>query len=142
MDPNSLNQWWSLWTWQIVPGHRGHPPYATVKLAAAAFGRQCFGAATAMRVNQRVHDWQIGVRSEGHPVHDPTFVSAMHARWRAWVTLMFGPGSRVRLVTAKLEAGSRQDGTAAEQLVMLHDKTWWQLIAEVREHAREERVHG
>ncbi len=62
--------------------------------------------------------WIIKVRSERHPVHDPRFVEIMKARWEQFLTLGFGVGTVVTLKT-KLEAGSRDDGTPADQLIIM-----------------------
>ena len=118
MNPNSGNQRWSRWTFTITPGPTKKPNFATLKENAARFGRKAFGSASQMRVEL----WSSGqvliiVRTEGHPVHDPAFVNYMVENWQKWAIGGWGPGTTLECVT-KLEAGSRQDGTPADQLII------------------------
>lgn len=71
-----------------------------------------------MRITQRGRDWTIEVRTERHPVHDARFVDWMTEQWTRFFVNGFGVGTKVTCST-KLEAGSRQDGTPADQLVMI-----------------------
>src|SRR5688572_7131329 len=119
MNPNSRHQVWSLWTWTVMPGARRAIPFAQVRENLKKFGRREFGSVSQMNVKyQASGHWIVKVRSEGHPVHDPRLVEIMKGRWLAFFTLGFGVGTTVELET-KLEAGSRDDGTPAEQLVIL-----------------------
>jgi hypothetical protein len=42
----------------------------------------------------------------------------VHRRWRSFFTLGFGPGTNT-VLDRELKAGSRQDGTPSEQLIIL-----------------------
>lgn len=118
MNPNSQNQRWSRWTFTVEPARRGLWPMADVTANCARFGRKAFGSASQMRITQIGSTWTIDVRTEGHPVHDVVFVESMTRNWRRFFESGFGVGTMVRCET-KLEAGDRQDGTPAEQLIIL-----------------------
>jgi hypothetical protein len=122
MDPNSAHQTWSRWTFGVVPGVRKHRSVREVRDHCKRFTAKAFGSATSMRIDQvlihGVHCVKIDVRTEGHPVNDPQYVEWMAAQFRRFFTEGFGPGTVMRLET-KLEAGSRQDGTPSEQLIIL-----------------------
>jgi hypothetical protein len=91
----------------------------TVHVNTARFLRKAFGAASEARIaKQTGGEWVVEVRSEGHPVHDPTYVNFISTALLQFFIVGFGIGTTVA-VTAKLEAGSAQDGTPAAQLVML-----------------------
>jgi hypothetical protein len=62
--------------------------------------------------------WVIKVRSEGHPVHDPQYVRHIGGAWSRFLRNAFGQNSEIDF-SVKLEAGNRQDGTPAEQLIIL-----------------------
>lgn len=118
MNMNSGNQRWSRWTFTIKPGPTKLPNFATIKENAARFGRKAFGSASQMRVEK----WSDGtvliiVRTEGHPVHDPAYVKYMEENWLRWAIGGWGVGTTLELHT-KLEAGTRQDGTPADQLII------------------------
>lgn len=125
MNPNSANQRWSKWVFVVSPGGIKRPSFAEVKLNAARFARTRFGQSSAMKVAEHctsqgvlvLNVWEITVRSEGHPVHDPAYVNWMRCQWQSWAEKGFGPGTVVTL-DAKLEAGSRQDGTPTDQMIM------------------------
>jgi len=119
MNPNSRNQIWSLWEFLVTPGKQVARPFEVVRHNCARFGRREFGSASQMNVEYRASgQWVIKVRSERHPVHDPRFVEIMRERWEQFLTLGFGVGTTVKL-HAKLEAGSRDDGTPADQLIII-----------------------
>lgn len=123
MDTNSRNQTWSFWSYRIYPAQTSRPPYPMVKENCARFGRLLFGSATEMRLRCATDEagrlyWEMAVRSEGHPVHDPMYAEWMHDQWRKFFRNGFGATCDVQC-HARLEAGSRQDGTAPDQLVIL-----------------------
>jgi hypothetical protein len=118
MNPNSKNQTWSRWTFTVTPRRDVERPFNFVKANCARFGLKAFGSATQMRVTQRENSWTIDIRTEGHPVNEPSYVTYMEANWRRFFIGGFGIGTEVTLTT-KLEAGSRQDGTPSDQLIIL-----------------------
>lgn len=118
MNPNSANQRWSRWTIVVSPAKSIPRNDATVHANTARFLRKAFGAASEARITKQNGQWIIEVRSEGHPVHDPTFVGFMSSSLLQFFVMGFGVGTKVATV-ARLEAGSAQDGTPPEQLVML-----------------------
>jgi hypothetical protein len=71
-----------------------------------------------MRIRQTPRGYIVEVLTEGHPVHDPQFKQYMADNWRLFFVSGFGLGTAVKM-TAKLMAGSRQDGTASEQLIIM-----------------------
>lgn len=121
MNPNSQNQRWSLWQYRCYPDGTKRPPFAMVKMNCARFGRLVFGSAAEMRVKHASDGrgyWEVAVLVEGHPVHDGAYTEWMHANWRRFFREGFGPTCEV-LCHARLEAGDRQDGTPADQLIVL-----------------------
>jgi hypothetical protein len=123
MNPNSAHQLWSLWQYRVEPSWTRHLSFATVKANVARFGRLLFGSASEMRLHCATDGdgrlyWEITVRTEGHPVHDPQYVEWMHARWRQFLAQGFGATSPIR-AHARLEAGDRQDGRPADQLIVM-----------------------
>ncbi len=117
MNLNSEHQVWSRWTFSVIPGRRIHS-FAEVRLNCARFGRKAFGSATRMRIQYDPKAWIIDIQTEGHPVHDPHYVSYMLNNWTRFFVSGFGMGTEVSLLT-KLEAGSRQDGKPSAQLILL-----------------------
>ena len=118
MNPNSTNQWWSYWKFTVTPPVWRQLDFENVRSIYARFGRTTFGSATQMKVTEHMWEWVIEVRTEGHPVHDPNFAKNITAQWEAFFRHNFGKGVKV-VTETKLQAGSRQDGTPAEQLIML-----------------------
>lgn len=123
MTPNSAHQWWSLWQYRVYRDSTRQPDFATVKALCARFGQQLFGRASQMRIVYRTDGlgcpcWEISIRTEGHPVHDPQYVAWMHDAWRYFFARGFGPSCLVQ-AHARLEAGDRQDGTPPDQLILL-----------------------
>jgi hypothetical protein len=51
-------------------------------------------------------------------VHDPAYTEWVHDKWRTFLTMGFGAQSDVQ-VHARLEAGDRQDGRPADQLIIM-----------------------
>lgn len=123
MNVNSANQRWSFWQYRVYPDGTKRPDMATVRENCARFGRLTFGSASEMRVvcatdaDARLY-WEISVRTEGHPSHDPGFTEWMHDKWRTFLLVGFGMKSAVQ-THVRLEAGDRQDGTPADQLIIL-----------------------
>ena len=123
MNPNSRNQLWSFWEYRVYPDGTRRPPFALVKVNCARFGRLLFGSASEMRITEATDEygrlyWEVAVRTEGHPVHDPAYTEWAHAQWTTFFRSGFGPTCEVRC-HARLEAGDRQDGTPADQLIIM-----------------------
>jgi hypothetical protein len=123
MNPNSAHQLWSLWQYRVYPDGTKRPTFQTVKTNCARFGRLMFGSASEMRIRQATDDrgrlyWEVAVLTEGSPVHDPQYVAWMHATWDRFFREGFGVACEIQH-HARLEAGDRQDGTPADQLILL-----------------------
>lgn len=118
MNPNSANQRWSRWTFTVTPGRTLNRSFAVLKENCARFGRKAFGGASEMRITQTGADVTIEVRTEGHPQHEAPYVEWMRQQWERFLINGFGAGTTVALKT-KLEAGSREDGRPADQLIIL-----------------------
>lgn len=120
MNPNSANQRWSAWRITVQPGRV--QPSATkaeaILPAVARFTRALFGSVTQMRVLTQTGAVTFEVRTEGAPVHDEKYVTHVTERYAGFFQRGFGPGT-VTTVDARLLAGSREDGSASDQLVML-----------------------
>lgn len=122
MNPNSAHQMWSLWQYRVYPDQTQRPIYSTVKQNCVRFGRLMFGVASEMRLvcatDQGRLYWEVAVRTEGHPVHDPQYTNWVHAQWTRFFQHGFGSTCEIR-PHARLEAGDRQDGTPPDQLIIL-----------------------
>lgn len=123
MNPNSANQRWSFWEYRVYPDGTKTPPFQMVKENCARFGRLVFGSASEMRLVHATDAggreyWEIAARSEGHPVHDPLYTEWMHEQWRLFFRHGFGQSCEVQ-AHARLEAGSREDGTPPDQLIII-----------------------
>lgn len=77
-----------------------------------------FGSSSQMRIRKIGLQYVVEVRTEGKPVHEPGFVKYMSESFDKFFVNGFGLGTKTK-IEAKLEAGSRQDGTPAEQLLIL-----------------------
>lgn len=119
MDPNSANQTWSRWTWEIVPSRSLLMwTFPEVRTNCARFAKRAFGLATQMRVTQVDNWWRVDTRTEGHPAHDPSFRAWMLGNWDKFLRAGFGSDSKID-VEVKVEAGSLQDGTPSQQLIIM-----------------------
>lgn len=123
MNPNSAHQRWSFWQYRVYPAWNHRPDRATVQANCARFGRRAFGSASAMRIVCRTDAtgrlyWELSIRTEGHPVQDPLYSEWMHLQWRRFLANGFGPTAEIHC-HARLEAGTREDGTPADQLIIL-----------------------
>lgn len=116
MNPNSNNQVWSKWTFDIRP--QKHVSMQWVKSNCARFGRKMFGSASEMRISYQNGVWKIEIRTEGAPVQDVRFVQYIEQIWNKFLLAGFGGDANV-CTTMKLEAGNKQDGTPSDQLVMV-----------------------
>jgi hypothetical protein len=117
-DPNSQHQTWSLWTFVVKPGVILDRPFREVKYNFTHFARKAFGTATELKLEWDGSHYHFKARTEGHPAHDPNFVKYYRENFTKFFVNGFGIGTTVTL-DVKLEAGSRQDGSAPEQLLML-----------------------
>ena len=122
MNPNSGNQLWSHWTFNVFPGRLLRRTFADVKANVARFGRKGFGSATECRIKEGlsygVHYYLVEFRTEGKPAHDPQYVKYMGESFEKFFAVAFGPGTETHL-DVKVEAGSKQDGKPASQLIIL-----------------------
>lgn len=118
MNPNSTHQIWSRWTFTVTPGRTIAASRLELEQNCGRFGRKAFGSASEMRITTRAGKLIVDVRTEGHPVHEAAYVAWMRQQWTRFFRNGFGNKTRVDLET-KLEAGSRQDGRPADQLIVL-----------------------
>jgi hypothetical protein len=118
MNPNSQNQMWSKWTMTVTPGVVRNRPFENVRENIARFMRKGFGSGSEMRLTRNGQNYVVEVRTEGHPAHDPGYVSYMTTNIHTFFVAGFGLGT-VCKTEVKVEAGSMQDGKPAEQLMML-----------------------
>ena len=117
MNPNSGHQRWSRWIYRVEAP--GSPRLEIVRQSCRAFGWRRFGSVSVMRVERKPPGlWEIAILSEGHPVHDPGYARWMHGELRRFLTAAFGPEAKIT-TTASLVAGSRDDGTAPDQLIIM-----------------------
>lgn len=119
MDPNSKNQLWSRWAWTVRPGRSVVLPFEPVKLVLANHVRSLFGSAGQMRITEKLDHYIIDLRIEGRPAHDPDFVAHIKRKMVVFFIKQFGPTTTVTMTPPKIEAGSRQDGSPPDQLIIL-----------------------
>lgn len=119
MDPNSRNQRWSKWQWTVYPGRRVAVPFEPIKRVIANFARQHFGQAGQMRITEKLDQYVIELLTEGKPAHDPSFVRYTAAVFENFFTVQFGVGTRTVQAEPRWMAGSRQDGSPHDQMIML-----------------------
>lgn len=127
MNPNSQNQTWSKWTFDVVSGTR-NPSFTMMKEMAARFARIVFHSATNMNVKEvtlvdpngvPVRGWRIEILSEGHPVQEPDFREKMIRTWKEkFFAPGLGPGTTVRS-EVKLMAGENPLGQPDDQMIIL-----------------------
>jgi hypothetical protein len=116
MDPNSANQWWSKWTFNIYPTSMNRP-LSQIKEKFYKFARKGFGTTAEVRVAQYPSTYRVDIIAEGHPCTDMEYVEWMLNQWRKLCKNGFGESTKVDVRT-KFLAGSRSDGPA-EQLIIL-----------------------
>jgi len=119
MNPNSANQLWCRWTFEIDELGR-RVPRAELELNALRWLRAGFGTAGRARLLRRPgRGWRIVALIEGKPAHDLAFVESVRIQFaRDFVAKGWGPLA-VSRVTAEVLAGDKQDGRPAAQLVEL-----------------------
>jgi hypothetical protein len=103
----------------VWPGRRVAVPFQPIKLELARFARRRFGSAGQMRITEKIDHYEIDVRIEGKPAHDPDFVRHERMAWHAYLMEMFGMRTRVELRGPKVEAGDVQNGKPRDQLVII-----------------------
>jgi hypothetical protein len=121
-NPNGAHQWWGKWTFEVSCS-KGFSKSVTMEELKQNFGRFCrklFGSNGVADVRWGRGKLTIDVLVEGGNVapHDPYFVEYVRNQATAFMVNGFGPNARVQ-VAAKLMAGSRQDGTPAEQMLIV-----------------------
>lgn len=118
-QPNSANQRWSRW----VLGIRADVKRPSVKECAEnaqRFFAKGFGRAGRVRCDQKGSYYSFVVEVEGPPAHDPEFVRNVRQQFRAnFVEKGFGSGARLVTFEVGILAGSREDGSPPEQLLVL-----------------------
>jgi hypothetical protein len=118
MDPNSTNQLWSEWTFDIWDSGK-HPPFKEVEYNARKWLRAGFGSVAQARVEEKVNRWTIVARVEGVPAHDPSYQTSVRRQFQknfvepGWGVL------GVSSVSVRVLAGDIQDGSPRSQLVVL-----------------------
>lgn len=118
MDPNSQHQIWSLWTFIVTPGMVMERPFRDVKYNLSRFARNAFGSTSQINIVWDGKSYVIKIRSEGHPAHDPSYQKYFLENFTKFFVNGFGLGTSVNMLV-KVEAGDKQDGKPAEQLIIL-----------------------
>jgi hypothetical protein len=120
-EPNSGNQRWSRWTFDITsPDRRRRPSLEEVRLNAMKFARVVFRTTVGeCRVRVlRPGRYEIAFHVEGPPVHDPAYRETMRRTWLEKFTLPgFGPQATLSM-DALLLAGSYEDGRPSASLIV------------------------
>jgi hypothetical protein len=118
MDPNSTHQTWSEWRVTITEPLRW-PDLPEVRDAARRFARAVFQSTTGqLRVDRARDGYDIRIRIEGPIVNDQAYVTRMGRTWHERFTRPgFGGLARTQ-VTARLLAGSPEDGRPRAQLIV------------------------
>lgn len=121
MNPNSGHQRWSRWDFTIAATVAKQPAQDFVLDAARRFFRQMFHTTTGqVRVTVLGLSYLVSLRVEGVAVHDPSVRAAVQAQFAEhFVARGFGAGARLVRMDASLLAGSAEDGTPADHLIVL-----------------------
>lgn len=115
-NPNGQNQRWSRWIFDVYEVGR-QVPKKDVEYNAARWIRLGFGSAGRIRVRLRPTGWRIDCLIEGPPAHDPAYLLSVRQQFqvdfvaKGWGGLSWGTAS------ARVVAGSLQDGTPPKQLI-------------------------
>lgn len=123
MDPNSANQMWSEWEFQVFDGGKIVPRTAVDENIARWFVSG-FGHAGAREVKRTVTGWLVKLRIEGVPAHDPGYLKAVQDQFQQrFVEPGWGPyaWSTVRV---RVLAGDLQNGTPRPQWVSIPTIPW------------------
>lgn len=116
MNPNGQNQLWSRWTF-VVRECGKHVPRKDVEYNVAKWLRIGFGSVGSVRVRRRGLEWVIDFIAEGKPAHDPQYVAHVRREFeQRFVANGWGMGA-LGTVSARVIAGSLQDGRPSEQWV-------------------------
>ncbi len=116
MDPNSQNQLWSRWTFEVFECGR-RVPAKDVEYNVARWLAKGFGSAVRVRVLSKSFGWRIRVDVEGKPAHDPDYVERVRQQFAEhFVRKGWGPLAWSQ-VFVRILAGSEQEGRPAKQWV-------------------------
>ena len=130
MNPNSANQLWSKWTFTVRHKGLGVSKLVTraeVESNFAKFARKIFGSAGVIDIKVKRGRLIVEILVESLSVtpHDPRYRDFVNTQASAFFVAGFGPETRVR-TESKIMAGSKQDGTPAEQMLILpHTKIFF-----------------
>lgn len=115
-DPNSQNQLWSKWLFQVIETGR-QVPKADVQYNAARWLRMGFGSVGRVRVYGVPRGWRIEALVEGAPAHDPGYRENVRLEFIRFVEQGWGMWALPKMWEPKIMAGSKQDGRPREQMI-------------------------
>lgn len=121
MQPNSVNQRWSRWSFTVAAEPPRLPDVSEVVDNARRFFAKGFQShAGRVRVDQQGNFYMIVVEIEGPPVHDLAYRDFVRSRFiEHFMWKGFGGSSRLTAFEAGLLAGSEEDGSPPAQLIVL-----------------------
>jgi hypothetical protein len=97
-----------------------HVQRADVELNIARWLRKGFGSAGEVSVTRTSFGWRIRFHVEGVPAHDPEYVKNVTQQFRSnFVVSGWGSLGAYGTVSARVLAGSLEEGAPAEQWVMI-----------------------
>jgi hypothetical protein len=116
VDPNSQNQLWSKWQFEVYELSR-HVSRDAIEYNVAKWLRLGFGSVGTVKISRTAHGWRFALIVEGRPAHDPDFVQSVRVAFNDFVEKGWGRVGAFGSVTAEVIAGSKQDGAPASQWV-------------------------
>lgn len=121
-NPNSGHQRWSKWTFHFLLRSAEQPALDYVRDNARRFFAHLFRTtAGRVRVTQFGRRWTVELQVEGVDVHDPQVQTRVRQQFaRDFVRNGFRKQNAWLLrMEAALIAGSREDGTPCDQLIVM-----------------------
>lgn len=122
MNPNSQNQIWSHWEFEVEADPLKMPSVAKCRENASRFFRKGFKTATG-RIRVFRHDvthYIFQVQVEGVPAHDPEYKTYVKRKFIGdFMFKGFGYQSKLVGFDARILAGNQQGGKPADQLIAM-----------------------
>jgi hypothetical protein len=114
VNPNSVHQLWSDWTFRIYTGRI--VPLKTVQYNAMRWARLGFGSVGEMKVSLETYGYKMKLRVEGVPANEPRYVETVKQQFRDTFVRNFGPLAAGR-VDVRILAGETGERKPYSQMI-------------------------